>query len=79
MESMKGSKVHWTYHKGNFFNKFYIISTSNKYTEPRKRFESLKWFASGNAKVAEESKKKFQAIQEAYSGSVILYIFAWLN
>lgn len=31
------------------------------------RWHPDKWSASGNAKVAEESKKKFQAIQEAYS------------
>lgn len=31
------------------------------------RWHPDRWSASGNAKVAEESKKKFQAIQEAYS------------
>jgi len=31
------------------------------------RWHPDKWSASGNAKVAEESKNKFQAIQEAYS------------
>ncbi|XP_057838705.2 uncharacterized protein LOC131048675 isoform X2 [Cryptomeria japonica] len=40
----------------------------NAYKKLAMRWHPDRWSASGNAKLAEESKKKFQAIQEAYSG-----------